>query len=160
MKDEKLLQIIELFDRECVSQELDNKMTGVMNTASDNKKTCRKKTDIYLRSMDNDALNELVIMVKAGKYDEHRKNDAAWSTAKRTLNVDDLTGWSKLIGAVRLSDDECIKYLRSWSPRTITNDIYAFLSMEPMTARQKNLLRFANEKRKNNRFKHTNIETR
>ena len=146
MLDKELIKVMDLFDYECI--------------APDRDKQARKKTDIYLKSLNNEVLNDLVIIIKAGKYDEFRKEETDWIEAKRTLAFDDLNGWSKQIGAVRLSDDQCIKYIRQWSPVTVIDNIRAFISIEPMTYRQQALIKKVNETRVNNRMKHQMIETR
>lgn len=155
MNDEKLLRIMELFDAECLYQDT---MTGSGRAAS--LKRCQRKTDIYLKSLDNETLNDFVVMVKVGKYDEHRKNDLAWNEVRKKSSIDNLTAWSKLIGATELSDNECIKYLRSWSAMTILNDLHSYLIMEPVPAKHKALLRKRDENKINKWLKHKRIEMR
>lgn len=156
MNDEKLLKIIELLDAECLCQD-QGRMTGSGRAAS--LKKCQRKTDICLQLWDNEMLNDLVIMVKVGKYND-LWNDDNWKKIQRKMSFDNLEGWRNEIGAERLSDDQCLKYLRKWSASTLIKDICSYITMKPMGNRQKELLRGINKDMISNRMKHTQIETR
>lgn len=164
MKDENLFRFMELIDAECVAH--DNtprnlfRIGSRMHLKGKDIMKSQKRTDIYLNTLDNETLNDLVIMVKVGKYDEHRKNDPAWIEARKRLSADDQRAWSRQIGAVSLSDEQCIKYLRSWSSHTLADDIRSYLMMEPMTERQRYLLRIVNDARIKTRTQSTTMEVR
>ena len=165
MTDDKILKTIKYFDTESASREQDPWKLfrkGVIQAPATTKaiKDSKAKTDIYLMCLSNAELNDIVTMVQAANYDQHRKNDPVWNRAKKELPYTDIPAWRTKIGARKLSNDECITFLRSYSPRRVADDIYSFISMAPMTARQRNLVKRANMNRISNKHSYTKIETR
>ena len=165
MTDDKILKTIKYFDTESASREQDPWKLfrkGVIREPATTKavKDSRSKTDIYLMCMSNDELNDIVTMVQAANYDRHRRNDPVWSRTRKELPYNNFSAWRTKIGARKLSNDECIAFLRSYSPSRVADDIYSFISMTPMTARQRNLIKRANIDRISNKHNYAKIETR
>ena len=141
VKDKDLIRVVKFFNAETESRSQDpwaRFRNGFIKTpcTTDNILACRTRTNILLMAMSNDDINDLVNMVKIGKY------------GKRCNNP-------------RLSSDECIEYLRKWNPGSIVNDICSYLDTLPKDNRQRTLFRKVNEIRiKTLRNKSNIIETR
>lgn len=144
MKDRDLLKVIEMLYDECSSRDRVFVKKFRPNTLN-HPDVCKKKTDVYLRYLSNEALNDLVVMVKVGMYVGYGKNDPAWTGAKKETSFGDLSSWQNKIKYKTLSDDECIKYLRSKSPTTIIDYIKKYVNMGPTTNRSRTLNRSINE---------------
>lgn len=161
MTDEKLLKAIKYFNAESECRGRDPwKLFFLKRIKAPAISDSRTRTNIMLMALSNDELNDLVTIVKVGKYDELRTKDAAWTRAKHQYSFGNVSGWKNYLREKRLSNDECIAYLRKYDAGTIVNDIYSYLKFEPMTSRQRAIIRKANMLRINEVRKHDNIETR
>lgn len=164
MTDKNLVQIIKLFDEEVESRYI-NPLEKYKSRLSKGYKnafaTCRKRTDVLLRTMNNEELNDLYIIVKTGRFSKYRSNDAAWKQAKREYAFGDIASWRKHLGEKRISDDACIEYLRKLDAKIVVDSIYSYLRLYPSSTRSKALLEQANIARITTRMKKTKIiETR
>ena len=164
MKDKNLVQIIRFFDEEAESRYISPLEKYRIRLLKDSKTayaTCRKRADILLRTMDNDELNDLYIIVKTGRFSKYRSNDAAWKQAKRQYAFGDIASWRKHLGEKRVSNDACIEYLRKFDAKIIVDSIYSYLRLYPSSIRSKALLEQANIARITTRMnKSKKIETR
>lgn len=149
MLDEKLLKALILFNAEAESRSC-NPMTALMNRnpfKKTNTRNNKKKTDIFLNCLSENELNDLVSVVTLGNYDTHRRNDEKWNKTKKELIFGDYSTLRKKLSLKAMTSKDCIAYLRKWSPGTVADNIRTYMKIEPMTTRQRNLLKRAGEHR-------------
>ena len=106
-----------------------------------------KKTDIFLNCLSEKDLNDLVSVIAFGNYDTYSRNDPKWTKARKELLFGDYSTLKKKLALKTMTSRDCIAYLRKRSPVTVADYIRTYMKIEPMTTRQRNLLKREGEHR-------------
>lgn len=149
MTDEKLIKALKIFDEESQSQGFSTG-TAFMNRfpfRRGNAKNSKVKTNIFLNCLSDEELNDLAAVIMIANHDKYNRKNPSWIKVKKELTFGDYPAIKKEVFYKRMTGKECIAYLRKWSAAALADYIRTYISFEPMTQRQRNLLKDANNSR-------------
>lgn len=146
MTSDKIIKIIQYLDYE--------NLCAKHNPIPEYTKS-KKRSEIYLNALSNSDLNDLLTIIKIGQYNSRTRAKGKRITAKEHIPFDNLSSWRQYLGIKHYSSDECIYNIRKSKTSSIINSIFAYLRMNPITDKQKNIIAKANQSRINNRHRKT-----
>lgn len=146
MKDEQLLKLIKLLERDAVDNYCKRSMGGVevaIATPYYNRPSNARarRADIMLATLSEKELNDLRTILAIGRTARFRgrKNIG-------TRKTDDLVAWRVYLNISKLSQEESLKELRKMPPAKILENLNEYLRVKPMSNIRRNLINIIKRK--------------